>query len=131
MQDHAMDLTHLSFYTQRDSFSLTLTLPGGFAVATTITLSARLSTQTFQYSRVKFVVHYFLGESFSGSDHSLLNSAGTAARTVDARCTRTPCADWSWAMNVERSVLSQLSPGLRKLWIFTLTGHMHGRKLDI
>lgn len=116
MQDHAINLTHLSFYTQRDSFSLTLTLPGGFAVATSSKLSGRLSTETFHYSRVKFVVHYFLGESLSGSDHSLLNSAGTAARSVDATWTRTPCADWSWRW-AWRGLRWQL-PGLDKLVCF-------------
>ena len=83
MQDHALKLTHLSFYTQQ--LSLTLRFPREFAVTTWGPLSSRYFTETFDYSRVKFVVHYFLGGSLSESNHSLLNSAGTATRIGDAR----------------------------------------------
>lgn len=55
------------------------------AVATGSPLSSRYYTETLEYSRVKFVVHYFQGGSLSESDHSLLNSAGTAARTMNSR----------------------------------------------
>ena len=45
--------------------------------------STLIIQNSFDYSRVKFVVHYFLCGSLSESDHSPLNSAGTAARTTD------------------------------------------------
>lgn len=82
MQDHAIRLTHLS---KRNATAFTgVTLPGGFAVAAGTSLSSWYFIWTFDYSRVKFVVHYFPGGCLSESDHSLLNSAGTAARTADA-----------------------------------------------
>ena len=76
-----MKLTHLSFYTQQ--LSLTLRSPVNFTMGGP--LSGRFATETFVYSRVKFVVHYFLGGSLSESNHSLLNSAGTATRIEDSR----------------------------------------------
>lgn len=86
MRDHAIKLTHLSFYTQQPS--LTLRSPREFAVKLWSPLPGTYSTQTFDYSRVKFVVHYFLGGSLSESDLSLLNSAGTAARAARVRARR-------------------------------------------
>lgn len=85
MQDHAIKLTHLFSHA---TASINVRLPREFAATTGSPLTIRHPTETFDYSRVKFVVHYFLGGSLLESDHSLLNSAGTAARTarVRARC---------------------------------------------
>lgn len=73
----------------------------------------RQATSTFGYSRVKFVVHYFLGGSLSESNLSLLNSAGTAARIARVRA---------------RRVLVKGDAQLSSCTSVTLTGNMHGCK---
>lgn len=91
MQDPAIKLTHLFLHA---TAFINVRLPCESAATAWAPLTIRCSTETFDYSRVKFVVHYFLGGSLSESDHSLLNSAGTAARTAR---TRTACWRWWWA----------------------------------
>lgn len=82
-----------------------LRFPGGFAFTTGRTLPAKYSTHTqnFDYSRVKFVVHNFLGGNLSESDHSLLNSAGTTARTAGGRV-RAPSALVSLMCHVDEHI---------------------------
>lgn len=82
MQDHAIKLTHLFLHA---TAFINLRLPCESAAAAGAPLTIKCLTETLDYSRVKFVVHYFLGGSLSESDHSLLNSAGTAARTARTR----------------------------------------------
>lgn len=84
MQDHAIKLTHL--FSQATAF-INVRLPRE-AATTGSPLAIRYCTETVNYSRVKFIVHYFLGGSLSESNHSLLNSAGTAARTSRVRARR-------------------------------------------
>lgn len=64
MQDHAIKLTHL-FSTR----NINVSLPGESAATTGDGGDRSLSDmrqKTSNYSRVKFVVHYFLGGSLSG-----------------------------------------------------------------
>ena len=87
MQDHAIRLTHLhatAFINATPPTSPWICSHGRGSPL----LSGGYCTQTLDYSRVKFVVHYFLGASLSESDHCLLNSAGTAARVARVRARR-------------------------------------------
>lgn len=116
MQDHAIKLTHL--FSQATAF-INVRLPRE-AATTGSPLVIRYCTETVNYSRVKFIVHYFLGGSLSESNHSLLNSAGTAARTSRVRARR--------VLEVVMSVESLRVGKTSFLQFFTFI-HLHSLKI--